>query len=152
MRVQVAGLTATVASQLSEITAEMNRIRAALGSDADLGDIQAELDAVRSQLKVEAREGGAATARVAPSIRGDLRRRQQPVPARNDSFDGVDESVQIDQSRVGLIFSIVIVFLMLGGPLWPLTAQAIASFSSVVVQETPWYDQIVTEPPVPHIR
>lgn len=151
VRAQVAGLTATVASQLSEITAEMNRIRAALGSDTDIGDIQAELDALRAQLTIEAR--GAAPTRAATSARGDLRRRLRSAPAHDDRLDGVDDCAPTDRPRLGLITSIVLLVLMLGGPLWPLTAQAIASFSSMgAAAHTPWYDQVVIDLPGPHTR
>ena len=124
VRARVADLTETVERQLSEITAEMNRIRAAMGSEADNGDIQAELDALRAQLTLDAR--GAAAA--APSARGGL--------------DGAHDSAQMDRSRLGLTTSVVIVILMLGGPLWPLTARAIASFSRE--EQTPWYDEVVS--------
>lgn len=128
VRAQVADLSATVASQLSEITAEMNRIRAAMGSEAEIGDIQAELDALRAQLTSD----------------GHLRRRPGSVPARDDSLDGWHDRAQTDQPRLGLITSIVVVVLMLAGPLWPLTAQAIASLSRES-EQTPWYDQVVSD-------
>lgn len=143
-RAQVADLTASVASQLNEITAEMNRIRAALGSETEIGDIQAELDALRAQLTVDAGDSAAAAC-AATSARGDLRRRQRPVPTRDDDLDGLDDSAHTGQSWHGLVTSVVIVVLMLSGPLWPLTAQAIASFSSLAKgEQTPWYDQVVT--------
>jgi hypothetical protein len=123
VRAQVADLTETVERQLSEITAEMNRIRAA-SDEANIGDIQAELDALRARLTLDAR--GAAAA--AQSARGGL--------------DGVHDSAQMDRSRFGLTTSIVIVILMLGGPLWPLTARAIASFATE--EQTPWYDEVVS--------
>lgn len=109
-------------AQLSDISAEMNRLKSQIHGDLGLGRIQREIASIKSEL------GG-----MKPEL-------------SDESFD--DELVALvgesERSRVGFgaALSVVLVVFVLCGPMWPLTAGLAENVTSLFRPQTvPWYDR-----------
>ncbi|KAJ1629319.1 hypothetical protein T492DRAFT_1011620 [Pavlovales sp. CCMP2436] len=119
LRSQLAGMTAEMASQLSQITQEMNRLKAEISGDSGLGKMHAEIASIQSQLGGE----------------------QRLDPQRHPPDLRADEG---SRRGNGLMISVVITVLVLGGPLWPLTSRVLDALSILALgfrRPTPWYDR-----------
>jgi hypothetical protein len=137
---QYAEMTATLASQFSAITAEMDRLRSTIDTDMGLGRIQDELSTLQSELA----NAEVANPRRRPGCPGRDPRRLERVAKLGDEMDDFDVSAG-DDGRRGrvLVMSIALALVLLAGPLWPLiTSPVVEGLASLTRRRpVPWYDQ-----------